>query len=255
MNDSWFDELTKALANATSHRQALKAFGATLGGILGLSSIGTAFAGSCIGCGGLPTCNACKHFCENVPIPLQTCLCGIRKIIVPHSGKPQCFMCGPTPDGSDAGPCPPGQICVNSACIPCPSGTTFCNNQCVQNCSGGQVLNPTTCSCQCPAGSTLCGGNCVSVSCSNGQVFNPTSCVCDCAPGTVSCSGTCVNLSSDPNNCGSCGNVCTSGTTCSNGTCVSCLPPGAHGCTQDSDCCQNVYGGQFCDSTGMCNEG
>lgn len=155
-----------------------------------------------------------KHFCENVPIPLRTCLCGIRKIIVPRgSGKPPCFMCGPTPGGFDAGPCPPGQICVNSACIPCPSGTTFCNNQCVQICSGGQVLNPTSCQCVCPSGMTECGNSC-------------------------------VNLSSDNNNCGSCGNACSGGQTCVGGMCP---------CLADSTLCGgncvSCLGGQVPDPT------
>src|SRR5205085_373859 len=45
MEPSRFDDLTKALATATSRRQALKTIAATtLGSILGLSGIGTVFA-------------------------------------------------------------------------------------------------------------------------------------------------------------------------------------------------------------------
>jgi hypothetical protein len=47
MEPSKFDDLTKALATATSRRQALKAIGAALGGALGLSRIGIAFADQC----------------------------------------------------------------------------------------------------------------------------------------------------------------------------------------------------------------
>ena len=45
MESTRFDDLTKALATATSRRQALKAIVATIiGGLLGLDSTGTAFA-------------------------------------------------------------------------------------------------------------------------------------------------------------------------------------------------------------------
>jgi hypothetical protein len=45
MDSTRFDDLTKALATATSRRQALKALAAaTVGGMLGLGGIGTTFA-------------------------------------------------------------------------------------------------------------------------------------------------------------------------------------------------------------------
>jgi hypothetical protein len=58
-----------------------------------------------------------------------------------------------------------------------------------------------------------------------------------CATGTACCSGTCTYVSSDPHNCGACGNVCAAGAVCANGTC------GAVQC----------FGGQaLCD--GVCRE-
>ena len=55
MDSSRFDDLTKAVATATSRRQALKAIAATtLGSILGLAGIGTAFA----------KCHGTGHNCE-----------------------------------------------------------------------------------------------------------------------------------------------------------------------------------------------
>ena len=51
MKPSRFDDLTKALATATSRRQALKAIAATtLGGILGLSGIETVFGATTCKC-------------------------------------------------------------------------------------------------------------------------------------------------------------------------------------------------------------
>ena len=66
MDATRFDDLTKALATSTSRRVALKAIGAALGGALGLSSIGTAFA-MCQpfrhACGGNKQC--CSNVCCN----------------------------------------------------------------------------------------------------------------------------------------------------------------------------------------------
>src|SRR5262249_27881683 len=41
-----------------------------------------------------------------------------------------------------------------------------------------------------------------------------------CASPTTSCSGVCVNTSTDPKNCGVCGNACAANQTCSNGACA-----------------------------------
>lgn len=61
---------------------------------------------------------------------------------------------------------------------------------------------------------TVCE-NCVSGACvtkSNNSV---------CGTGFVCCSGVCTPILSDPNNCGSCGNVCTApNCVCNNGSCV-----------------------------------
>src|SRR5258708_13051407 len=50
MDPSKFDVFTKVLATATSRRQALKAIGATVGGILGIGGARTALA-KCAGIG------------------------------------------------------------------------------------------------------------------------------------------------------------------------------------------------------------
>ena len=46
-----------------------------------------------------------------------------------------------------------------------------------------------------------------------------------CATSTACCNGACTSVSSDPNNCGACGNVCSASTpVCIQGTCGNCGP-------------------------------
>jgi hypothetical protein len=62
---------------------------------------------------------------------------------------------------------------------------------------------------ECTANSDCTGGK----TCSNNQ--------CVCPSGQTSCSGTCRSLTTDPSNCGACGNVCSAGKTCVGGSCQS----------------------------------
>jgi hypothetical protein len=52
--------------------------------------------------------------------------------------------------------------------------------------------------------------------------------VCTCPGSATACGGVCQDLTSDTNNCGSCGMNCPTGQTCCNGTCVDLATNGAN---------------------------
>ncbi len=117
MEPSRFDDLTKALATATSRRQALKTIAATtLGGILGLSGIGTALADK--------TCKKLGQGCnnkKNLCCPGLICQGGI------------CVTCT-----ANEGTCTTNSDCCSGNCsngICCGSGRVgLCNGSCAKPC-------------------------------------------------------------------------------------------------------------------------
>jgi hypothetical protein len=118
MDSSRFDELTKALATATSRRQALKAIGAALGGALGFSRIGVAFA----------KCHNPGHNCEEN----STC-CSHLCCIAAGQREGVC--------------CASGQVCQNGACVtpclpsgsPCQNDSDCCSGTCLFNTYSGKT--------------------------------------------------------------------------------------------------------------------
>jgi hypothetical protein len=105
MDSTRFDDLTKALATATSRRQALKTIAATtLGSILGLAGIGTAFA----------KCHDAGHNCEEN----STCCSHLC-----------CTAAGQT----EGVCCANGLVCQNGTCVT-PKGNPTCL------CNSGAVL-------------------------------------------------------------------------------------------------------------------
>ncbi|MFL5761873.1 MAG: hypothetical protein ACJ789_19410 [Thermomicrobiales bacterium] len=169
--------------------------------------------------------------------------------------------------------CPQGTNCSGGTCG-CASGTTSCNNVCVDltsdanNCGDCGIVCPsgslcTGGKCSCPDSSPPCGQSCcaLGLTCTNGQCLCPdstppcggTCCqpglvcaggVCACPSGTTDCSGTCLDLSSDPNNCGSCGFTC-DGLSCCGGTCVDTNsdPANCGGCGMPCPVGQYCFGG------------
>ena len=170
MEPTRFDDLTKALAAATSRRQALKTIAATtLGGILGLSGIGNVFAKPCATNG--KHCNSktvcCSGYCDPTT---RKCACkpGTCNSSCPCDAS-QCLTC----DSSTG-------TCVSScdACSTCQGGT------CVSSCGSGQVcLSNGTCASPCTPG----------VPCSCGFCFPDPSGADYCSPSGATTNMTCAN--------------------------------------------------------------
>ena len=120
MEPSKFDELTKAIATATTRRQALR----RIGGILG----GTALAGLFPGLA-LADNSACAHFCvavfgDDTPAAIQCATDAAH-----HTGL--CYSCGPaSPGGTQPICCPqnPNGTCASYSSATCCSGGQFCQN-------------------------------------------------------------------------------------------------------------------------------
>jgi hypothetical protein len=221
MEASRFDELTKALATATSRRQALRKIGAILGGtaLAGLFP-GLALAGN----------SACAKFCNGIfgddtPAANQ-CISQAAH----HQGL--CYTCGPAAPAGHPSLC--GQVC-------CSSGQGCCSGTCIDiqtdtnNCGAcNNSCNGTTPG-QCQNGSCVCFGlqhTCTSASqcCGTGQGL--TTCAFD--TGRFRCcnqpGGSCRGASD------CCGTVI-----CRNGTCE-CNPSGIS-CFYDFDCCSGTCNG------------
>jgi hypothetical protein len=153
MEPANFDELTKALATATSRREALKTIAATtLGGILGLSGIGTVFAKPCKPNGKHCTSKTvcCSGFCDSTT---RKCAC-------------QAGTC------NSSCPCPSGQSCVNGSC--CPTSQVCGSVCCTGTCVNGQCTCPSSCQ-------VLANGTCAQI-CTG----VPDSCTCGTCAGDSS---------------------------------------------------------------------
>jgi hypothetical protein len=128
MESNIFDEVTKALATATSRREALR----RIGGILG----GTVLAGLFPGLAQADN-SACAHFCNAVfggdtPASAQCAKDASHKTGL-------CYTCGPASLGGTKPICCPQN--PNGTCISY-SSATCCSN--VQMCQGGHCVTPTT---------------------------------------------------------------------------------------------------------------
>ncbi len=162
-------------------------------------------------------CGACNTTCD-AGASCVSGLCGC-----PSSAPLTCGLrcVDPQTDGANCGRC--GHACGLGQCR---TGACSCNT------SPGSVAlcpdDPTTGTCVDLAASAsncgACGNVCTSgetcASCAVGE-----GCVgkCVCSPPKQVCgtgsAAVCTNVSTDPANCGSCGNACAAGQVCSGGTC------------------------------------
>ena len=93
-----------------------------------------------------------------------------------------------------------------------------CDSSCLKSCTNPCSGRTFSRSC-CPTG----------FSCDNGH--------CVCPPPKTICGGVCTDTSTDPNNCGWCGNQCAAGQTCQQGGCYP-TPPVCGPCTNGFiECC------------------
>jgi hypothetical protein len=247
MDSSRIDDLTKALATATSRRQALKALAATtIGGLLGLGGIGTTFAKN----------STCAQWCaqvfgDNTPADEQCAADAAH-------GTGLCSTCGPT---SPTGGVAPSSICCTrnssgycssySPTLPCSCNASQCltcdssSGTCVgcpsgQTCQGGQCVTPCTASGgSCSGDSACCSGTCCQgTCCGSGQVcLSNGTCATPCSPFGGLCSGPCGF--------GGCLKDSDSATYCANGT-------QGQSCNTDSDCPRGSFCLKFSNSRNIC---
>src|SRR5215469_10988680 len=141
MESSHFDEVTKALATATSRRQALR----RIGGILG----GTALAGLFPGLA-LASNSACTTFC-NAVFGAETQAAG-KCISDAAHGKGLCHTCGSANPSSICCTRNASGYCSSySATLPCSCNASQCltcnssSGTCVSTCSATQTCQNGSC--------------------------------------------------------------------------------------------------------------
>ena len=255
MQSSNFDELTKALAASTSRRHALRLIAtASVGALLGLGGVSTAFAGH-------RRRSRTRTSPSRTPKPNKDCAKWCAQVFGPNTpaagqctsdaahNKGLCKQCGSTApssiccnrngsgfcDGTVAGAtcCPSGQHCDNGDCVA----------DCLPNCTG------KTC------GDDGCGGSCGT--CSSGQTCINGSC-CSNACGSVCCGSgeRCLADGCCPTDHFVCANTycCSVGDLCTES---GCCPPSrqCHGgcCPPGKTCCDGTSTSSCCNSGTCCN--
>ena len=172
-------------------------------------------------------CGACGVVCSGgKSCQLGDCVC--------PSGQTDCggackdLTSDPANCGACGNACGADFRCVDSQCV-CQDSTDLpCNGHCVNPYTDRNNCN--TCGNVCPSDQDCLSGQCRSA-CGPCEERVDNYCVLKEAGKDTVCNGVCVDVLTDPNNCGSCGNVCVGGDTCQNGICKgSACPDQWHSC-------------------------
>lgn len=113
--------------------------------------------------------------------------------------------------------CDPGLVCIGGQCECADVGQALCNGACIDVASDRN--NCGNCGTVCATGEDCVGGTCQAPCDACHERVNGV-CVLTDLDKTLVCNGICVDPKTDPNNCGSCGNVCLGADTCQNGVCT-----------------------------------
>jgi hypothetical protein len=103
------------------------------------------------------------------------------------SDAQNCGSCGRSCNANEACStgvcCPGGQTSCGGTCLDLNSDPQNCGS-CGNACNANEACSAGTC---CPGGQTGCGGTCIPDTCTGGQVLDPSTCTCACPGGAVQC--------------------------------------------------------------------